>query len=59
MHLTKCFCKVGSVSYPGDRTNISFGTNNINAAYKEFVKFNRKNNGLLDSIEPYKNHETF
>ena len=28
MDVTECFCKIGSVTYPEDRMNINYGTNN-------------------------------
>ena len=59
MNVTECFCKIGSEFYPEDRTNINYGTNNYNAAFKEIVSINRDYNGLPHNIKPYINHRTF
>ena len=58
IHVTECFCKIGSVTYPVDRMN-KYDANNNNVAYKEIVNFNRNFNGFPDSIKPYENHRTF
>ena len=59
MDVTESYCKIDSVTYPVDRMNVNYGTNNHNVALKKIVKFNRIYTGLLDSIKPYINHKAF
>ena len=59
MNVTECYCKIGSGFYPEDRTNINYGTNNYNEAFKEIVSFKKDYNGLPHNIKPYINHRTF
>ena len=59
MSLTECYCKIGSEFYLEDRTNIIYGNNNYNEAFKEIVNFNKDYIGLPHNIKPYINHRTF
>ena len=59
MNLTERYCKIGSEFYRDDRTNINYGTDNYNEAYKEVVNFYKDYNGLPQNIKPYSNHRTF
>ena len=33
-NVTECYCKIGSEFYPENSTNINYGTNNYNDAFK-------------------------
>ena len=59
MSFTECYCNIDSQSYPEDRMNTIYGTNNYNEAFKEIVIFNEDYNGLPHNIKPYINHRTF
>ena len=59
MNFTEFYCKSGNEFYPEDRTNINYGTNNQNEAFKEIVSFNEDYNGLRHNVKPYINHRTF
>ena len=58
MNVTECYCKFGSEFYPDDRTDINYGTNIYNEAFKQIVSFNKDYNGLPHNIKPYINHRT-